>query len=104
MAARKCKNVAHNAVDSGDEAVGLNCGILGRFAVWTAVTKKFPAGALLHNVANMSPLPATVVPFQEVWIQFRHGAKAAQFSSPRCPLQGTRENPRIGDPPQPLAV
>ena len=53
MAARKCKNVAQDAVDSGHEAVGPIGDILGRFTVWTAVTKEFPAGPLLHNVAQV---------------------------------------------------
>jgi hypothetical protein len=76
--------------------------LLRRFAVQGAVAEQLPTRPVFQDVAGKRPLPAAVVPFDEVGIDLGDCSTAGQFTRLRGTLQGTGEHADKGEPSQSL--
>jgi hypothetical protein len=76
--------------------------LLRGFAVRAAVAEQLPTRSVFLDVAGKRPLPAAVVPFDEVGIDLGDCPKARQFTRLRGTLQGTGEHADKGESPQSL--
>src|SRR5262245_17064701 len=76
--------------------------LLRRFAVRAAVAEQLPTWPVFQDVAGKRPLPAAVVPLDEVGIDLGDCSKAGQYTRFRGTPQGTGEHADEGEPPQSL--
>src|SRR5262249_37580207 len=58
------------------------------FPSGTTIAKQLPVRALLVDVSGKTALILAIVPFDQVPVDFSHGAKASQLAGPGRTLQG----------------
>src|SRR6516164_2705053 len=102
MPARKNQYISLNAARPGHHPVSPSGNLLRRFTSRTAVAKQLPVRPLLADLGSGATLVLTVVPFDEVPIDFGHSSEAGQFAGPGRAPQGTGEHLAKGQSFQPL--
>ena len=88
MRARDHQHIAANRADAGDDPVGADAYLLGRFAARSAVAKQLPVRALAQDVGGAPALIVAVIPFGEVGIDF--GERAPKPASAQAALRAAR--------------
>jgi hypothetical protein len=103
MAAGKKQDIAAGSAKATHHSVRPRANLIRRFPSRAAVTKKLPARALGKNLGRTAAFIITVIPFEQVAIDFSPSAEAGQLAGTRCTLQGTGENLGESETLQPLS-
>jgi hypothetical protein len=74
------------------EPVGAVGNLSGRFTSGATIAEDIPVGSDLANVHRAPSFVITVVPFGEVWFDFRILTQSNQCASPLCPTTRTAEH------------
>src|SRR5689334_10317893 len=103
MAARKEQHVASDGAYALDDDVGTHADLGRCFAAGTAVHEQVPVGSLGTNLGGTESFVLSVVPLEQVRVEFGNGLEAGQFASSCRTLQGAREYLGEREVPQPVA-
>src|SRR5262249_44918884 len=68
-------------------AIGARGGLGWRFPSRSAVAEQFPAGALRPDLGSAASLIFTIVPFDQILVDFSHGSKTSQLTGAPGTLQ-----------------
>ncbi len=90
MSARKNQHIAVDGAHAIDNAIGPDANLFRGFSVRAAVTKQLPVGSFRMNFYGSETFVITVVPFDQIAIDFGYGAKARQCASSGSALQRAR--------------
>src|SRR5215470_10363476 len=78
MPAGKKQHISLHRAQATHDAIGPRCGLGWRFPSWSAVAEQFPAGALAVDVDSTTTLVITIVPFEQILVDFSHSSKTSQ--------------------------
>src|SRR5262244_4095655 len=103
MAAGKNQNVSVHSAQAAHHPVGPRANLIRRLSSRATVAKYLPTGTLGKDLSRATAFIFTVVPFEQVTIDFRHGSETGQFAGPRRALQRTGEHLGESQSFQPLS-
>ena len=92
--ARKDKDVPRHSAHPLHDSVSTLADLLRRFPSGSAVSEQFPVRTLSKNLSRTAPLILTVVPLDQVWIDFSYGPEAGQLACTGRSLQWTGKDLR----------
>src|SRR5262245_43128850 len=93
MAAGKNQNVSVHSAQAAHHPVGPRANLIRRLSSRATVAKYLPTGTLGKDLGRATAFIFTVVPFEQVTIDFRHGSETGQFEVPRRPMPPTGSIP-----------
>jgi hypothetical protein len=102
VSAGKDQDVALKRLYLFEQAIGSRAHVSGGFSARATVTKQAPIRPFRPNFSAAAALIFTVIPFEQVRLNFSQASKASQFAGARSPLQWAGENPFEFEPVQPL--
>jgi len=103
MSAGKEQNIARHDPCAAYYAIGSGCDLLWRFATRAAVAEQLPVRTFSKNVWCKATFVLTVVPLDEVTVDFSYGLESGELASPHGSPQRTGEYFRERQPSQSLA-
>src|SRR3974390_3462301 len=103
MPARKNQDIPLHRAHTAHHPMSPCVNLVRRFASWTAVAKQLPVRPFLADLGTGTALILTVVPFDQVPIDFGFSSEASQLAGPRGALQGTGKHPGKCQAFQPFA-
>jgi len=89
MGAGEEQCISSGCSHSAQHAVGPGGYLVRRLASRTAIAKNLPVGAHTVNLRRRQTFILTIVPFEQVGIDFSFGAKTRQVTGSVCALQRT---------------
>lgn len=102
MPAGKKQHISRYRAQAAYHAIGPRRGFGWRFPFWTAVAEQFPVGALRPDLGGAAPLVFTIVPFDQIMVDFSQITKVGQFTSPLGTLQRAGKHLGKTQPTQPF--
>src|ERR1700751_5791356 len=103
MSARKNQHVAFDGAHAMDNAIRPRADLFRKFSVRAAVTEQIPVGSFCTNLYGADTFVITVIPFDQIAIDFGYRAKACQFAGSHGALQWTRPHLRENQSGQPFS-
>src|SRR5713226_3673150 len=92
VSARKEQDVPFDRPHPAYHPVGPCSDLIRRLPSRAAVAEQLPVRTLGANVSAGAAFIRAVVPFEEIRLDFGHGAEASQLAGSNRPLQGAREH------------
>src|SRR5262245_30596565 len=92
MATGKNQNVPMDGAQAAYHPVGPRAYLIRGFSAGTTVAEQLPTGTLRKDLGRATTFIFTVVPFEQVAIDFCSGAEAGQLAGPARALQRTGEH------------
>src|SRR5215510_9536498 len=87
MPAGKKQHISRYRAQAVHYAIGPRGGLGWRFPSRSAVAEQFPAGALRPDLGSAASLIFTIVPFDQILVDFSHGSKTSQLTGAPGTLQ-----------------
>src|SRR5262245_47306132 len=87
MPAGKKQHISRHRAQAVHYAIGARGGLGWRFPSRSAVAEQFPAGALRPDLGSAASLIFTIVPFDQILVDFSHGSKTSQLTGAPGTLQ-----------------
>src|SRR5262249_335634 len=103
MSAGKDQNVAFDGAHAMDNTISTGANLFRRFSVRAAVSEQIPVGSLCMNLYGADTFVITVIPFDQIGIDFGDAPEACPFTGSRSSLQRAGQYFREDQSSQPFS-